>query len=141
MREKFISKWKPDRIFLIDSEIWPNLILKTKNHKIPIALLNARLTAKSYSKWIMFPVTAKKIFNIFKLCMCSNFETKKFLEKLNVKNIFFKGNIKFIGKVDEKKIKSLNEKFFSTNKFWFAASTHEEEEIFCLKTHLILKKI
>ena len=57
--EKFISKWKPDRIFLIDSEIWPNLILKTKNHKIPIALLNARLTAKSYSKWIMFPVTAK----------------------------------------------------------------------------------
>ena len=138
--EKFISKWKPDRIFLIDSEIWPNLILKTKNHKIPIALLNARLTAKSYSKWIMFPVTAKKIFNIFKLCMCSNFETKKFLEKLNVQNIFFKGNIKFIGKVDEKKIKSLNEKFFSTNKFWFAASTHEEEEIFCLKTHLILKK-
>ena len=72
--------------------------------------------------------------------MCSNFETKKFLEKLNVQNIFFKGNIKFIGKVDEKKIKSLNEKFFSTNKFWFAASTHEEEEIFCLKTHLILKK-
>ena len=28
-------------------EIWPNLILKAKQHKIPIALINARLTSKS----------------------------------------------------------------------------------------------
>ncbi len=138
--EKFLSGWKPDRIFLVDSEIWPNLILKAKYHKIPIALLNARLTTKSYSKWMMFPDTAKRIFSIFKLCICSNFETKKFLEELSVQNIFFKGNIKFIGKVDEKKIKSLNEKFFLSKKFWLAASTHKEEEIFCLKTHLILNK-
>ena len=138
--EKFLSSWKPDRIFLIDSEIWPNLILKAKNHKIPIALLNARLTAKSYRKWMMFPITAKKIFNIFKLCICSNFETKKFLEKLGVQNNFFKGNIKFISKVDEKKITSLNEKIFLSKKFWFAASTHKEEEIFCLKTHLVIKE-
>ena len=63
--EKFLSKWKPDRIFLIDSEIWPNLLLKAKSHNIPVALLNARLTAKSYNKWMNFPSIAKKIFIIF----------------------------------------------------------------------------
>ena len=138
--EKFLSKWKPDRIFLIDSEIWPNLLLKAKNHNIPVALVNARLTAKSYNKWMKFPSIAKKIFGIFRLFICSNLETKKFLERLSAQNIFFLGNIKFAGYIDEKKIKSLNENIFLSRKFWFAASTHKEEEMFCLKTHLILKQ-
>ncbi len=138
--EKFLCNWKPNRIFLIDSEIWPNLILKAKNHKIPIVLLNARLTAKSFNRWMTFPSTAKKIFNIFELFLCSNSETKKFLEKLGVNKIFFLGNIKFIGQVEKNNIESLNKNIFSKKKFWFAASTHREEEIFCLKTHLTLKK-
>ena len=48
----------------------------------------------------------QKIFSIIKLFICSNLETKKFLKRLNVQNIFFLGNIKFIGYIDEKKIKS-----------------------------------
>ena len=138
--EKFLYQWKPDRIFLVDSEVWPNLILKAKNHNIPIALLNARITAKSYNNWMMFPTTARQIFNIFKLCICSSSETKRFLEKLNAQNTFFLGNIKFIEDIDQKKIKSINENIFLSGKFWFAASTHREEDIFCLKTHLILKQ-
>ena len=35
---------------------------------------------------------------------CSNKETKNFLEKLNAKNIYFKGNIKLINQIDENKI-------------------------------------
>ena len=138
--EKFLYQWKPDRIFLVDSEVWPNLILKAKNHNIPIALFNARITAKSYNNWMMFPTTARQIFNIFKLCICSSSETKRFLEKLNAQNIFFLGNIKFIEDIDQKKIKSINENIFLSEKFWFAASTHREEDIFCLNTHLILKQ-
>ena len=138
--ENFLHLWKPDKIFLVDSEIWPNLILKAKDHKIPIALINARLTSKSFNKWIMFPNVAKKIFGIFKLCICSNIETKNFLEKLELKNIFFKGNIKFIGHIDKKRIKNINEKIFLTKRFWLAASTHKKEEIFCFKTHLEIKK-
>ena len=30
--DKFLYLWKPDKIFLVDSEIWPNLILKAKKH-------------------------------------------------------------------------------------------------------------
>ena len=43
--KKFISAWVPDKIFLVDSEIWPNLIISAKKFKIPIALINARLSA------------------------------------------------------------------------------------------------
>ena len=59
---KFLSLWAPSRIFLVDSEIWPNLILKTKELKIPIALINARLTSRSFKRWLIFFSTAKKFF-------------------------------------------------------------------------------
>ena len=137
--EKFLLSWKPDKIFLVDSEIWPNLIFKAKNKKIPIALINARLTQKSFDRWVMFPHSAKKIFNIFDLCICSNTQTKEFLEKLGAKNIFFKGNIKFISQNENEKNK-INDKIILPKRFWFAASTHRDEDIVCLKTHLRLKE-
>ena len=140
LMEKFIYLWKPDKIFLVDSEIWPNLILKAKKYKIPIALVNARLTSKSFKKWMIFPKVAEKIFQIFDLCICANARTKNYLEKLNAKNIYFKGNIKLINAIEEKDIKNSNTNILHDKRFWLAASTHKEEDIFCIKTHLKLKE-
>ena len=137
---KFLYLWKPDKIFLVDSEIWPNLIFKTKKYKIPIALINARLTSKSFSKWMFFPSTAKKIFSTFNVFICSNTETKNYLKKLNLKNVYFKGNIKFADQINIGGKKSINKNFLDKKKFWFAASTHKDENIFCLETHLNLKE-
>ena len=137
---KFINLWKPDQIFLVDSEIWPNLIFKAKKCNVPIALINARLTLKTFNKWLLFPNVAKRIFKIFDLCLCSNIETKNFLERLNIQNVYFKGNIKFIKKIDKTKISNLNENILLKKRFWFAASTHKEEDLFCLRTHLKLKE-
>ncbi len=138
--DKFLYLWRPDRIFLVDSEIWPNLILKAKKYNIPIAIINARLTAKSYYKWMRFPKAAKKIFGLFDLCLCSNEETKNYLSELNVKNVFYKGNIKLITKIDTNKIDNINENILLNKRFWFAASIHKNENIFCLQTHIDLKK-
>ena len=138
--DRFLLLWKPDKIFLVDSEIWPNLILSSKKYKIPIAIINARLTSKTFSKWMFFSRYAKKIFGIFDLCICSNIETKNYLEKLCVKNIHFKGNIKLIDEINEKEIININENFLMKKKIWFAASTHKDEDVFCMKTHLKLKK-
>ena len=138
--DKFLYLWKPHKIFLVDSEIWPNLILKAKEHKIPIALINARLTFRSFKKWEFFSKAAKKIFGIINLFICSNSETQSYLKKFNLQNVYFKGNIKFIEPIDEKNIKNVNEGVLINKKFWFAASTHEEEDIFCIKTHMKLKE-
>jgi len=116
------------------------LILKAKEHKIPIALINARLTKKSFKKWKMFPSVAKKIFGIFDLCLCSNLETKKYLKSLNLKRVYFKGNIKLINQIKKEGIQNANKSYLLKRNFWFAASTHKEEDAICLKTHLKLKK-
>lgn len=137
----FLQRWKPDYIFLVDSEIWPNLILKASELNIPLALINARLTLKSFSKWMIFPNIAKKIFGKFNLFICSNEETKNFLERLSLRNIFFKGNIKLISKLDVTKIKDINESYLLKKKnIWLAASIHKNEDEFCLKTHIQIKK-
>lgn len=138
--ERFLDLWKPKRIFLVDSEIWPNLILKAKIKNIPIGLINARLTKKTLKKWMLFPKTAKKIFETFDFFLCANKETKIFLEKLNAKNIKYVGNIKFINNIDLKKLKHNNKKILSESKFWIAVSIHKEEDFFCLQTHIELKK-
>jgi|TARA_B110000211_G_C14048293_1_gene540027 3-deoxy-D-manno-octulosonic-acid transferase len=137
---KFLFLWKPDAIFLVDSEIWPNLIIKANKNKIPLALINARITSKTFNRWMMFPNTAKRIFGMFNLCLTSNLETKNYLKKFDVTNIYFNGNIKLINKINKDKIKNLNEKILLKSRFWFAASTHIDEEVFCLKTHLSLKE-
>ena len=138
--EKFLNEWKPEKIFLVDSEIWPNLILKVKEYKIPIALINARLTKKSLNRWLLFLKTARKIFKVFDLCLCSNKETKNFLQELNAKNIKYEGNIKFVNDENKKIFENQNIRTLSNSRFWVAASIHKEEDIFCLKTHIEIKK-
>ena len=141
LMEKFLRSWQPKKIFLVDSEIWPNLILKAKKFNIAIGLINARLTKKSFKRWSLFPNTAKKIFSTFDLCLCSNKETQNFLREFDVKNIKYDGNIKLINKNKSKIFNDKNNEILAKSRFWIAASTHEEEDIFCLKTHISLKKI
>ena len=63
----FFKNWKPDIATFVDSEIWPNFILKVKSLNIPLILLNARITKKSFNRWKMFRKTSNKIFKSFNI--------------------------------------------------------------------------
>ena len=66
--ENFIKYWKPSKAFFIDSEIWPNMIYNLKKNKIPIILLNGRITKKTFNRWKFFSNFSKKNFSKFNLC-------------------------------------------------------------------------
>ena len=138
--KKFLKLWKPNVIFLVESEIWPNLILVAKKNGIPLSLLNARITTKTFKRWMILNSFAKKIFNSFDLCLTSNNETKVYLDRLNAKNTHFLGNIKLINYIDNRKLNIQNEDFLTKRRFWIAISTHSGEETLCLNVHLKLKK-
>ena len=137
---KFISIWKPQLAVFVDSEIWPNMFKNLNEKKIPIILLNARITENSYKRWIIFKKFANQIFSKITLALPSNLETKKFLKALGTKNIHIAGNLKFYGK---NKINTINKfllkKKFKKFKILCAASTHGEEEIFIAKLHKNIK--
>ena len=50
LSEKFLSLWRPNLICFVDSEIWPNFLFKIKEKKIPLVLLNGRITKKTYTR-------------------------------------------------------------------------------------------
>ena len=139
--KKFIKYWKPNKVFLIDSEIWPNLIFFLDKIKIPIILLNARITKKTFLRWKFLKKFSDQIFTKFTLCLTANLESQKYLKKLKAKNIKCIGNLKFIKNIRENFNK--NEKFakyIKTKKVWCASSTHENEELICGLAHKNLKK-
>ena len=138
--KKFISSWRPNYIFLVDSEIWPNLILNSKKIGIPLAIINARITRKSYKRWKLILPVAKRIFSSFSLCLSSNLETQTYLEELGANKTLYNGNIKFISSSKEEKALSPNDEILKNAYFWCAASTHKGEEEFCINVHLNLKK-
>jgi len=141
LSEKFLDYWKPSSSFFIDSEIWPNTIINLKKRNIPIVLLNARITKRTFNRWMLFSKFANQIFNQLDLCLSSNNESKKFLRNLGAKKIKLIGNLKF-SQFENDKIfinKGLK-KFISSKKTWCASSTHNSEEIFCGLIHKDLKK-
>ena len=66
LTNKFLEHWKPNLSIFIDSEIWPNLITQISKRKIPILLLNARITKKTFLRWKLLINFAKKICTKYK---------------------------------------------------------------------------
>ncbi len=139
---KFLEYWRPNVVLFIESEIWPYMFKNINKKNIPLILLNARLTKKTFNRWMKIKIFSNLIFNKISIAYPQNLETKRYLNKLNVKNVNLLGNIKF----SENNIENQNEinkklKFELNNKnVWTASSTHQDEEIFCIKTHIELKK-
>jgi len=139
---KFLEHWKPNLSIFIESEIWPNLIIETKKRNIPLLLINARITKKSFHRWRLLKNFSNKIFKKFDLCIVANKETENYLRILGSSNIKNYGNLKFSNTKSNSNNK-LNPDFLSkikNRKIWCAASTHPPEELFCAKSHSIIKK-
>ena len=138
--ENFFKNWRPNIVSFVDSEIWPNFILKIKKENIPLILLNARITKKSFLRWKALGEPARKIFSCFTTCISSSKMTSDYLNTLGAQNIKFYGNIKFCSSIEKKKYDANQFKKISKRKVWCALSTHFDEENLCGKTHLIVKK-
>ena len=72
---KFINYWKPRIAIFIDSEIWPCMFREIKKNSIPLLLMNARITNKSFTKWSFFKNFSKDTFAKIDIAYPANTET------------------------------------------------------------------
>ena len=142
LTNRFLEYWKPTVAIFIDSEIWPNMFTKINKKNIPLVLLNARITQKTFKRWIKIKNYSISVFDKISIAFPQNIETKFFLRKLNTNKINFIGNLKFAENNDENLSKISKKLKYELNKksIWIASSTHAQEEIFCIKAHINLKK-
>jgi 3-deoxy-D-manno-octulosonic-acid transferase len=139
---KFLNYWKPTIAIFIESEIWPSIFKVLGEKNIPLKLLNARITKKTFKKWKCVKKFSNSVFQNISIAYPQNEETFYYLKRLNVLKIKKIGNLKFINneqnkstKLDKTLLKNLNLK-----KIWCASSTHRGEEIICANVHINLKK-
>ena len=59
---RFLDHWRPDRLVLVESEVWPNWLAEARARRLPVALVGARLSERSLSRWRAFPRTAAEIW-------------------------------------------------------------------------------
>ena len=135
--KKFFKKWNPNIIFFTESEIWPNQIFYAKNNNIPIILLNARISNKSFTKWKLIKSSMNRILNCFAIILCQSNESANHFNYFETNNIKMLGNLKFIVPEDLEPLEdNLN---LQKRLIFIALSTHATEEEVCIKIHASLK--
>ena len=142
LTNKFLKFWKPNVAIFIDSEIWPCMYKNINDKKIPLILLNARLTKKTFDRWMKLKNFGRSVFKNITIAYPQNLETKIYLKKLKPNKIRYLGNLKFAENFEENldKIKINLKRELTKRKIWVASSTHKSEELFCAKAHIALKK-
>jgi 3-deoxy-D-manno-octulosonic-acid transferase len=135
---RFIKYWKPSKVFLVESELWPNMLYYLHKKDIPIFLLNARLSKKSQYRMHI----ARKYFNIlpyslFNKIFAPSRELKEILTALGAKEVIVTPNIKIIAHrlpTDANEQKKLKARI-NDRKTWLAVSTHKNEEEILINIH------
>lgn len=135
--ESFIGYWKPSLILLMESELWPNLIMSAAEKGIAVALLNARISLKSFNRWSVplgLPLVSLMLSRLSLVIPLSTIQAVRFqLLHTPLQIIHFAGDLKYaVGDVDagEKEVNTINDlrHQFSNRPHWMAASIHKGEE-------------
>jgi len=135
--KKFLNHWKPYLAIFVESELWPNLLFQSAKNSKTI-LLNARLSKKSFEKWITIKKFARKIFNQFDVILTQSHETKFLIKKFKIEKIKYLGNLKFCENINSfNKLKNIEKNKIHN---WVAMSTHDGEERFVIDAILKIKE-
>lgn len=88
---------KPTKVLLVEAEVWPNMVAETKTRKIPIALVNARLSPRSEKRFRTFRRFAAPTFRLLDLVCVQNIDDVDKWSSLGVDRLRIKqiGSIKF----------------------------------------------
>lgn len=140
--ERFLTHWRPDLVLWAESEFWPNLISRAGARKLPMVLLNGRISEKSFKGWKRFPGLIRSLLGAFSLCLGQSETDAERLVALGAPHSKSVGNLKFAAPplpADESTLKNLADKI-GNRPCWLAASTHRGEEEIAGEVHLSLKK-
>jgi 3-deoxy-D-manno-octulosonic-acid transferase len=133
MRRAF-SVIRPERIVLVEAEVWPNLAATAHTHGIPLALVNARLSPRSERLYRRFRFFVSPIFRLLDLvCVPEQRDIERWVALgVSQNRIRVTGSIKFDPDVQTQgvPVASLRQPFGETPErpVLFGGSTHRGEE-------------
>ncbi|MEJ2121580.1 MAG: 3-deoxy-D-manno-octulosonic acid transferase, partial [Alphaproteobacteria bacterium] len=139
--ERFLDHWRPDLALWLESELWPNAVRAAAKRKVPMVLVNARLSARSYRRWRAVPGFARSLLGAFELCLAQSPADADRFAALGATRAESVGNLKYASPplpADAAALTALNT-MIGARPVWLAASTHPGEETIVAEAHRKLR--
>ncbi|MDP5007458.1 MAG: 3-deoxy-D-manno-octulosonic acid transferase, partial [Glaciimonas sp.] len=131
---RFLRHFSPQLCVLMETEVWPNLIAQCGRYQTPVALVNARLSARSLRRGKRFETLMTEAANGVACVAAQTIDDAERLQQLGALNVHVTGNIKFDVMPSEKNLQigaALRQQI-GTRPVLLCASTREGEEALIL---------
>lgn len=134
---KFLDTLKPSLVLIAETELWPNFAYGCKKKRIPLCIINGRISDSTYKTYKLAKPFFKEVFKNFKAVYAQSKEDlQKYISVGMDKNkAEFMGNLKFDIKQKDADIDMGQEGF----RIFIAGSTHKGEDEIVLETYRKLK--
>ena len=141
---RFLKHWQPDAAIFVESELWPQMLRRTYATGARMALVNARLSQRSVSKWQKMPKTAAYVLSVFDLILTQNDAMAEAMVKMHAppERVARGINLKSMAgplPVDDDALFEARSTL-GQRPVWVGSSTHPGEEEVVLQAHQALLK-
>ena len=137
---RFLRHWRPQAMALVESELWPNLIASADEARVPIALVNGRLSARSQRGWQRMPGLARATLGRFRWIAARSGEDARRFSSLGAAVVDSPGDLKAAAPelaVDLAELQRLRSRI-GDRPLLLAACTHAGEEAVIARAHTVL---
>ena len=131
---RFLRHYRPQFGLIMETELWPNLIAACRQAKVPLWLVNARLSERSQRRYAKFPALTRAALQGLAGIGAQSATDATRLETLGACDVAVTGNIKFDIAAPPEQI-ALGHEFrlrYGSRPVWLAGSTREGEEALIL---------
>ena len=138
---RFLDHWRPGLALFVESDLWPNLICSCAKRKIPMIIINGRLSERSFKRWRRVPGVIAALLNQFDLCLAQSATDAERYAKLGAPRVSATGNLKLdvpALPADEAALRRLKD-IVGKRPVMLAASTHAGEEAAVIGVHRRLR--
>jgi len=137
---RFLDHWRPSLALFVESDLWPNLILASAARRLPMVLINGRMSHRSFPRWRRVSGTIAALLGRFDVCLAqSQLDADRFAA-LGSRSVVTTGNLKLDVAAPPADAAKL-ERLMSVTRgrpVVVAASTHAGEEEILLEAHRTL---
>src|SRR3981081_947080 len=91
---RFLDHWRPGLALFIESDLWPNLILASAARRLPMVLINGRMSHRSFPRWRRVAGTISALLGRFDICLAQSHVDAERFTALGSRNVITTGNLK-----------------------------------------------
>jgi 3-deoxy-D-manno-octulosonic-acid transferase len=135
--ERFLDHWQPSFALFVESDLWPNLILSAAERRVPMIVINGRMSQRSFQRWRSAPATTHALFGQFEMCLAQSQGDADRFAALGSAHVFNVGNLKFDVAAPPADAQKLEQMVAATQgrTVVVASSTHPGEEEIVFSAH------